>query len=165
MTLEAGANENPGKKYYLAGLDASKAFPSVSRQQFFLVLSRVGLPQPIIGVLAALCEKGYTHFKLLGSICEKNGHKLCRGIHQGCPLSVMCYNALVLPLIMRLSTVCPTVNITVCADDLILWSESKAALESALREVSIYMDHSLITLNPTKTRYWVSDGVSTPLEF
>ena len=151
--------------YYLAGLDASKAFPSASRQQVEVTLKWMGFPPRIWKLISSVYDQGQTRFRIMGRVASPSAHHLQRGLHQGCPLSVLSFNAVQVPLLERLATQHPNVEALAYADDLVLGSHDKNKLEEALAEVANYMDQAHIKLNPTKTRFWCSTGLEAPLGF
>ena len=92
-----------------------------------------------------------------------------RGIHQGCPLSVM---AFLIPSLI--SDACPGVELIIFAgveliifaDDVTLVSDPVGEIERAAQLIAGCYRDSHITLNPQKTQLWSAQGggVSIVLE-
>ena len=163
--LDGISRPSADHQYYVAGLDLSKAFPSVSRAQLFETLSRMGMPRTILKLTESLYMQGHTRFRLLGRIASPRQHRLKRGIHQGYPLSVMSFNALQVPLLKFMKDHHSEDEVLAYADDLIVISLDKPKLEAALSDIAEYMDATNIQLNEAKTRFWCSSGTTGPLQF
>ena len=157
---------NPGNgPIFAAGLDASKAFPSVSRCQLHQTLLHLGMPLKYAKMMESVYVNGRTHYRILGRFVCPRDHQLKRGIHQGCPLSVMAFNGLQLPLLHKLEKEYPGILIMSYADDLVVCTKDKAVLEEVLSKIAAYMEAAEIMVNPEKTRFWTTSGKSTPLSF
>ena len=143
--------------YYVVGLDASKAFASVSRTQIQCILRHVGMDDRVIAIVDQLYA-GCTVFRLGGRHCSQEPHVLQRGIFQGCPLSVLFYNAIQLPLIQLLAREQLQVQATIFADDVVIHGHNLQHVERALELVCEYMATTGISLNTSKTRYWRASG-------
>ena len=142
----------------LLSLDLSKAFPSASREQMWAALSHLGLPSPILGTLTSMYQHGRTRMRLGGRIVCDRDYSLRRGIHQGCPLSVMAFLGLQAQIPSLIAADCPRVSLIIFADDVTLVSDSIQELERAAQLIARYYKDCHITLNPQKTRLWSAKG-------
>ena len=75
------------------------------------------------------------------------------GIHQGCPLSVAGYNAVLAPLIQQVEQRWPTGHITIYADDVTIHAADKETIQEMATFCGQYFDDLGITINPSKTQY------------
>ena len=116
------------KDCYMAFIDLSKAFDSVSSQAIVAALKRLGVPQLLVAYVENLYRESYT------DVYGKRV-KLGRGIRQGDPLSTFLFNAVV---DMCMDNIPEEFGyklddaLQLCelffADDCILFSETKAGL-------------------------------------
>eukprot|EP00971_Amphidinium_carterae_P339769 6477756-Amphidinium_carterae.1 len=84
------------------------------------------------------CRFGW-HYR--GKIAHDSTFQLRTGIAQGCSLSVLAFQgfqAMQLPLVLRLNAMFPSVRICVCADHVTLWCADRLVLEQALAELLAY---------------------------
>ena len=143
---------------YVLSLDASKAFPSSSRTRMWAILQNEGLSRQ----LTDLFEWGYTHgqavLRLCGRFAGSSPFALKRGIHQGCPFSVMSFLGLQLPALRLVARDCVGVRVLVYADDVTLYSENKRELEKAANLLHAYYADGSIEINAAKTQFLSSDG-------
>ena len=142
----------------LLSLDLSKAFPSASREQMWAALSHLGLPRPILDTLTSMYRHGRTRMRLGGRIVCDRDYSLRRGIHQGCPLSVMAFLGLQAQIPSLIAADCPSVSLIIFADDVTLVSDSVKDLEKAAQLIARYYNDCNITLNPQKTQLWSAKG-------
>ena len=142
----------------LLSLDLSKAFPSASREQMWAALSHLGLPSPILDTLTSMYRHGRTRMRLGGRIVCDRDYSLRRGIHQGCPLSVMAFLGLQAQIPSLIAADCPSVSLIIFADDVTLVSDSVKDLEKAAQLIARYYNDCNITLNPQKTQLWSAKG-------
>ena len=96
-----------------------------------------------------------------GRIVTTQEYALRRGIHQGCPLSVMAFLGLQAQIPSLISAACPGVATIIFADDVTLVSDSIQEIERAAQLSADYyrachITH--ITLNPQKTQLWSAQG-------
>ena len=142
----------------LLSLDLSKAFPSASREQMWAALSHLGLPSPILETLSYMYQHGRTRMRLGGRIVSDRDYLLRRGIHQGCPLSVMAFLGLQAQIPSLIASECPGVSLIIFADDVTLVSDSIREIEKAAGLIARYYKDCHITLNPQKTQLWSAKG-------
>ena len=151
-----GKNE----KLYLLALDASKAFPSTTRAQIWAVLARAGLPLSLIDIVENMYQEGRTRFRLAGRVpvAAEVDHPLRRGVHQGCPLSVVFFNGIQLPMVTKIRAEHETVHLIVYADDVVMCGKDLKELQSAFAKIAQFYTTTGIQLNPEKTKFWSVGG-------
>ena len=140
---------------HVVGLDASKAFPSISRLQMATLMRAVGMNPMLIATLESF-YKGHTCFRIGGRYCHSVPHALRRGVHQGCPLSVMMYNLIQLPLASSIASKFDKVQCSIYADDVVIVSRCERQLQQCLNEVTCYMRLAGVKVNPDKSVYWTT---------
>ena len=145
----------------LIGLDASKAFPSIARSQLYELMNKVGIDTRLAGLLRSFYE-GKSWYRIGGQYCHDTAHCLGQGVHQGCPISVLLFNLVQLPLLQQIVGKFDKVYPTIFADDILLLSRDAAQLQRSLDLTARYMNSVCITLNPSKTRVWSSQSGDAP---
>ena len=138
---------------HVISMDASKAFPSVSRKQVKALLVREGYPSYLFDTVESLYQQGGVHFRYQGSEVVQDEFLVQSGIHQGCPLSVLSFNILMAPLCRKLESLGLPWGI-VFADDISFASRDITQLQRALDIVQNHMAELGIVLNRSKTQYW-----------
>ena len=140
---------------HVVSLDASKAFPSISRLQLTELMQAVGLGTQLATLLEDFYS-GETTFRVAGKYCHDAPHALRRGVHQGCPLSVMMFNLVQVPVITAVVATFDKVDCTIFADDIALIGSCVSQLQECLDEIVEYMTQAAIVVNPDKSQYWCS---------
>jgi len=70
---------------YVAFIDLTKAFDTVSRSAFYNILKLLGCPETLLSVLVALHENMKARVQFDGSMSKT--FPICRGVKQGCVLA------------------------------------------------------------------------------
>ena len=140
---------------HIVGLDASKAFPSISRMQMTALMRAVGMDSALIAILDSFYQ-GQTSYRVGGRYCHGVPHVLRRGVHQGCPLSVMMYNLIQLPIAATIANKYDMVQCCIYADDVVLTSTCAQQLQQCLNEVTSYMQKAGVKINADKSVYWTT---------
>ena len=153
--IKANQDFNDSAELYVLGLDATKAFPSASRLQLAALMDKVGL-DPRLRILLEAFYNGETCFRIAGQYCHSTSHKLKQGVHQGCPLSVMMFNMIQLPIITHIVPAYSCVQCSIYADDIVLVSTDLMQLQDCLNDILRYLGTVAISINPQKTRFWAS---------
>ena len=148
---------------HILSLDASKAFLSISRAQVRALLLGRGFPPQLAATVESLYEQGDVRMRYAGAVVSETPFRLQRGIHQGCPLSVLSFNVLMTPLCQRLETEVGLDTAIMFADDISLVASSREQLQRALREVLRHLQDLDIQVNAAKTQYWSSRPGEEPL--
>ena len=101
-------------------------------------------------------DAGDVRHRFAGKIVGPAPFRMRSGIHQGCSVSVLGFNALLLPLCFRLQKVHPSIKAVIYADDITITAGSEVLLHQAAREAESYLQSIGINLNPGKTQLWTS---------
>ena len=136
-------------------MDASKAFPSVSRKQVRSLLLAEGYPPELFDTVESLYQQGGVRMRLQGSEVSDDEFWVRSGIHQGCPLSVLSFNILLAPLCRKLEALGLPEGI-VFADDVSFAARTREQRDAALEIVLEHMQGIGVRLNKDKTQYWTS---------
>ena len=144
-----------GEELHVISMDASKAFPSVSRKQVRSLLLAEGYPSELFDTVESMYQQGGVRLRYQGSEVSEDEFKVCSGIHQGCPLSVLSFNILLAPLCRKLEALGLPEGV-VFADDMSFAARSCAQRDQALRISLDHMQGLGIQLNKNKTQYWSS---------
>ena len=129
-----------GVEKYVISMDASKAFPSINRRQAALLLREAGYPPQIIQIVESLYSEGQIRMRYAGSIVLEEPMKIRSGIHQGCPLSVLCFNMILAPLCEQLQKEAGVRFAVVFADDISVAVDSYDQLQLSLRIILDYLE-------------------------
>lgn len=140
---------------YIAVLDVSKAFDSVSHNTIFGTLKSFGLPDGLVEYIQHVYENSTTKF--VGDSWESENGIVCgRGVKQGDPLSPVLFN-LVIDRLIRLLP--PDIgcrignhvlNIAAFADDLVIFASTPMGLQRLLDIVSEFLRTCGLRLNKAK---------------
>ena len=133
---EAVANNQPA---LAVSLDASKAFPSIDRRQAAVLLSHAGFPVEIIRIVESLYDQGTVRMRYAGAVVPEHGFHLRQGVHQGCPISVLCFNMILAPLCRRLQDEGLVRMAIVFADDVSILTDSQEKMEASLDIILDYL--------------------------
>jgi hypothetical protein len=95
--------------------DFRAAFPSMSHEYMFEVLSRIGVPEDALNFIRALYDENKCLISCKGQLFH--GFKLTAGIRQGCPLSPLLFVVVVDILLRMLQEIAPDALIRAFADD------------------------------------------------
>ena len=155
---DADAHKLQGIPLYVISLDCSKAFPSVDRRQLWHIMETKGYPKQLMKIMETIYAKTEVKFRVQGTYIAEVKAKMVRGIFQGCPLSVLSFGCLLLPLVERIKHYYPDVRVARFADDLNVWSSNTIQLRLALRDIEEFFEEVSIVLNPSKTQCWATDG-------
>ena len=71
---------------------------SVKRRQAATLLQAAGYPPEILQVVESLCFFGEVRMRYAGAIVSETPFRVQSGVHQGCPLFVLCPNTTLGPL-------------------------------------------------------------------
>ena len=143
-----------GDSCYVASLDASKAFPSINRKQAASLLAHTGYPLDLIQAVESHYQQGETHMRYSGSIIDEEAFKVRSGVHQGCPLSVLCFNIILAPLCHMMEKELGITFGIIFADDITFIAHSREHLEHSLDKIVGYLDKVNIDINRSKTQIW-----------
>ena len=143
-----------GDSCFVASLDASKAFPSINRKQAASLLAHTGYPEALIRTVESHYEQGDTHMRHSGSIIDDKAFRVKSGVHQGCPLSVLCFNIILAPLCHMMESEMGIGFGIVFADDITFIADSKEHLESSLQKIIDFLTSVNIVINRSKTQIW-----------
>ena len=170
--LKQSQNAKSPKPLYLAFLDVSKAFDSVSHFALFNACRRAGIPEPLIMYIKQVYLKSTTRLRVGETLSETI--RALQGVKQGDPLSGILFN---LVIDWALSALDPLlgfklddlrVNHMAFADDVILLSETKAGLQRQIDSFTNHLAKSGLKVNAKKcsslsivvqgkTKKWVCD--------
>lgn len=143
------------KPLYVAALDVSKAFDSISHPAIREVAKGIGLTQPMIEYLMHVYENSKT--KLIGDNWISPPIHPRRGVRQGDPLSPIIFNAVTHELLKRLPEEIgaklgeKTVNAIAYADDLILFASTTVGLQQLIDKTTEFLGSCGMSINPAKS--------------
>ena len=160
LNAEVDKAEFDNDDMFILSLDTSKAFPSVGHSQVFLLLQSYGFPLELIRMMQQLYRRGAGRLRYGGQVVHHQEMKPCRGIHQGCPLSVLAFNILLKPMCDRVTAECDA-QLIVFADDVTIKTRSYEDLVKATRIVAAHFHDLQFNLNENKTQYWRHSGYGT----
>lgn len=142
---------------YIAVLDVSKAFDTVSHNALYGTLTSYGMNERFIGYIRHV----YSSFsiQLSGDTWESDHPILPRsGVKQGDPLSPVLFNLIIDRLIRKLPAEvgCKIgnhmTNVAAFADDLIIWASTPGGLQKLLDIVHDFLKSCGLRLNSAKCR-------------
>ena len=139
---------------FMVSLDASKAFPSASRELLFHIMRKKACPEALIRLVEQFYLHTSTVFRVLGKYIHPGSSPLHRGVYQGCPLSVFAFSCLQVPLLEYLDRYFPDIEAVVYADDLSLWTSDLNLLQLAIPHVLDFYAEAGICINEAKTQFW-----------
>ena len=156
--VEQSQIREDGDDVVIVSLDASKAFPSVSRLQLASILRHLGMKQSILSVVLSAYEQGWTRLRLRGRTVHRQRHQLLRGIHQGCPMSVIMFLAIQLPAVWLMEQRGLDVQLVIFADDVTVVANTMAEAQRAVTLLEEYYATVDIQLNASKTQVFSARG-------
>ena len=141
--IDLAAAQRDGKLFVMA-LDWAKAFDSINPESMIAALRRFGLPQHVLGVIAAIYSS--RSFCVRDGSSESSSRRQDSGISQGCPLSPFLFVMLMTVMMHDAVEKLPpedrellrkgSLAELLYADDTLLLSVSAVALERFLAAVS-----------------------------
>lgn len=140
---------------YIAVLDVSKAFDSVSHNTIYGTLKSFGLPNELVEYIRHVYSSFYIKFS--GDTWESDQPVIPGvGVKQGDPLSPVLFNLVIDRLIRKLPSEIGCrignhmTNIAAFADDLVIWASTPSGLQKLLDIVSEYLRTCGLRLNSAK---------------
>ena len=143
------------KSCYLASLDVSKAFDSVSHNAIFGTLTSYGLPTEFIEYLKGFY--GASKSRLVGRGWTSEPFTPRRGVKQGDPLSPVLFNIIIDRLIRSLPSEIGCYigsaksNAVAFADDLVLYGSTPEGLQRLIDCTETYLSSCGLILNSSKS--------------
>ena len=104
-------------------------------------------------MLSVACIVCCARLILMGKFIAPGAATPIRGVYQGCPLSVLSFSSLQVPLIEFVQVHFPSIEMIVYADDVSFWTSEKVQLELLLPHVERFYEHAGVVLNAKKTQY------------
>jgi exonuclease III len=155
-----------GITYYLSFVDYTKAFDSLDHQYMWNALREQGVTEKYISIIRKIYEAS-TAVVQLESKGEQFG--IFRGVRQGDPLSPKLFCAVLESIFRKLNWEEHGLNINGnnlnhlrFADDLILFTDNAATLQSMLKQLVVESANAGLTINTTKTKI-MTNNVYEPI--
>lgn len=143
------------KSIYIAVLDLTKAFDSVSHHSLMRAMRSFRAPEMLQDYLADLYEKSLTKLDISGRL--SNEMRPMRGVRQGDPLSPLLFNMMIdeglrtLPTNLGIDLGGERLNALAFADDLVLMARTKEALQVLLNQMNGFLRARGMTMNISKS--------------
>lgn len=141
---------------YLAFIDYSKAFDSISHDSIWTALSECDMPLETIELLKDIYSKSISHIRL-----DRRGPKIDihRGVRQGDPISPTIFISVLQSIMSKLKWEKKGINIKGkymsnlrFADDIVLFSESASQIEEMINDLCAVSHEIGLDLNTSKTK-------------
>ena len=139
-----------GESVINMSFDLRKAFDHVPHEALTRLLERLSLPERILGLLRHRCAQQKQHWKIFG--CLSPPRVMKRGIVQGCALSCLFFNMMMVPLIYATLEEPECDPLEIHADDVYLVSEEEQRTTQTYGLMSEYLDALRIPIQPSKTQ-------------
>ncbi|KAK2575343.1 hypothetical protein KPH14_012766 [Odynerus spinipes] len=143
------------KNLYIASIDISKAFDSVSHQAILAALECRDVPKPLASYIVNIYEKSRT--VLVGDDWQSTPVHPVRGVKQGDPLSPVLFNLIMdsllrsLPTEVGINIASFRMNALAYADDLLLFASTRDGLEELLNSASSFFNSCGMSINTGKS--------------
>ena len=143
------------RSMYMATVDLSKAFDSVSHQALLSAAGAAGMPEPMLQYLKDFYKQAST--TIVGCGWESDRIRVTRGVRQGDPLSPFIFNLVIdgllrsLPAEVGISIGGKKINAAAFADDLFLVAETPVGLEHLLDHTNQYFEMCGLSINIEKS--------------
>ncbi|KMQ88341.1 reverse transcriptase [Lasius niger] len=143
------------KSVYMASLDVSKAFDSVSHPAIETALTEIGVPRPMVRYLAEIYRESRT--RLEGDTWSSAYIHPGRGVRQGDPLSPVIFNVITHHMLQQLPDDIgihlgdTLINAVAFADDLLLIATTSPGLQRLIDGAAAYLGDCGMTINPAKS--------------
>lgn len=143
------------KPLYIASVDITKAFPSVSHPCLLECMRSFGVPSEFVRYIEGVYRRGYTILQGQGWTSDKIYPR--RGVRQGDPLSPPIFNLMTHRLLQSLS---PDVGVKVgekqanasaYVDDLYLYAGTPAGLQDSIYRINEFLTSCGLSINIDKS--------------
>lgn len=143
------------KPLYLASVDLTKAFDSVSHETIIDTLTTMGAPGPMVAYVAHVYKNSQTTLACDGWNSHKI-HPTC-GVKQGDPLSPMLFNMVIdrmfqhIPKEVGVDVAGTKYNVLAFADDLILMATTPQGLQLTIDKCTGFLSQCGLVVNTNKS--------------
>ena len=139
-----------GQDLFCVSFDLQKAFDHVPHSALLLLMERLALPKGVLGLLRHRLTEQQQHWKLFGSLSPPR--TMARGLIQGCALSCLYFNMMMVPLLRSLQHRQDCDPLNAHADDLFLTSSHQEKADRTILEMRTYLRHLRIPIQGAKTQ-------------
>ena len=140
-----------GREQHLVSFDLRKAFDHTPHKILEQICRRAGMPERILALILYRLRTQRQHWKIRGVL--SGPRCMQRGVIQGCALSCMLFNLVMMPVLWQIRLDPLATPIQAHADDLLIQEQDTQAIQRSIALLMRYLQCVQIPLQPSKTQY------------